>query len=94
MSRAATLLGLAVAGAAAYVVDRARRIAEDEQRPLMDVLPEMPGRLKRDLGSIGDDLREAADEGRMASERRQREIDEDMQQARWGMDRTKGSAGV
>ena len=57
-----------------------------EGRPLGEVLAEMPGRLRSDLGSIGDDLREAADEGRMASDRRKQEIDEDMQAARWGMD--------
>ena len=86
MNRAATLLGVAVAGAATLVYERARRIADEEGRPLSEVLAEMPGRLRTDLGSIGDDLREAADEGRMASDRRKQEIDDDMQAARWGMD--------
>ena len=86
MNRAATLLGVAVAGAATLVYERARRIADEESRPLSEVLAEMPGRLRSDLGSIGEDLREAADEGRMASDRRKQEIDEDMQAARWGMD--------
>ena len=89
MSRTATLLGVAVAGAAALVYERARRIADEEGRPLSQVLAEMPGRLRSDLGSIGDDLREAADEGRMASDRRKQEIDDDMQAARWGMDEEK-----
>ena len=86
MNRAATLLGIAVAGAATLVYERARRIADEEGRPLSAVLAEMPGGLRSDLGSIGDDLREAADEGRMASDRRKQEIDDDMQAARWGMD--------
>ena len=85
MSRAATLLGVAVVGAAALIYDRARRIADEEGRPLSEVLTEMPGRLRSDLGTLGDDLREAADEGRMASDRRKQEIDDDMQAARWGM---------
>ena len=86
MNRAATLLGVAVAGAATLVYERARRIADEEGRPLSEVLVDMPGRLRSDLGSIGDDLREAADEGRMASDRRKQAIDDDMQAARWGMD--------
>jgi hypothetical protein len=86
VSRAAGLVGVAVVGAAALLYDRARRIAEDEGRPLTEVLTEMPSRLRSDIGTIGDDLREAADEGRMASDRRKTEIDEDMQQARLGME--------
>jgi hypothetical protein len=86
VSRSATLLGVAVVGAAALIYERARRIADEEGRPLTEVLAEMPGRLRGDLGTIGDDLREAADEGRQASDRRKQEIDEDMQAARWGMD--------
>jgi hypothetical protein len=91
VSRAATLLGVAVAGAAAVVYERARRIADEEGRPLSEVLAEMPGRLRSDLGSIGDDLREATDEGRKASDRRKQEIDDDMRAARWGMDTDPGS---
>lgn len=75
-------MGLAAAGAAVLVYDRARRIAEDEGRPLSEVLAEMPGRLLDDLGTIGDDLREAADEGRSAAARREQEIDDDMRAAR------------
>ena len=50
--------------------DRAKRIAEDENRPLGEVLAEMPGKLFADLRTIPDDLREAAEEGRSAAERR------------------------
>jgi hypothetical protein len=82
VSRLATLLGLAAAGAAAVVVERARRIAEEEGRPLSEVLAEMPGRLRADLSTIGDDLREAADEGKSAAARREQEIDEEMRAAR------------
>lgn len=81
MSRFGSLLGLAVAGAAAVVIERARRIAEEEDRPLSEVLAEMPSRIAADLRTIPDDLREAADEGRSAAERREREIDEDMRAA-------------
>jgi hypothetical protein len=82
VSKRATLLGLAAAGAAAVVVERARRIAEEEGRPLSEVLAEMPGRLRADLSTIGDDLREAADEGKSAAARREQEIDEEMRAAR------------
>ncbi|MDX6522975.1 MAG: hypothetical protein QOI17_488 [Gaiellales bacterium] len=82
MSKLATLLGLAAAGAAAVVVERARRIAEEEGRPLSEMLAEMPGRLRADLSTIGDDLREAADEGKSAAARREQEIDEEMRAAR------------
>jgi hypothetical protein len=86
VSRTATLVGVAVAGAAAFVYERARRITDEEGRPFGEVLAEMPSRLRSDLGSIGDDLREAAEEGMSASDRRKQEIDEDRQAARWGMD--------
>jgi hypothetical protein len=82
VSKVATALGLAVVGAAAYVVERARRIAEEEERPLSDVLAEMPARLRSDLTTIGDDLREAAEEGKTAAARREQEIDEELRAAR------------
>ena len=84
MSRLGSLLGLAVAGTAALVVERARRIAEDEERPLTEVLMEMPRRIADDLRTIPDDAREAAEEGRAAAERRAREIDDDIRAAREG----------
>ena len=84
MSRFGSLMGLAAAAAAALVLERARRIAEEEDRPLSEVLAEMPGRLMADLRTLPDDLREAADEGRDAAERREQEIDDDMKDAREG----------
>jgi hypothetical protein len=84
VSRFATGIGLAVAGAAALVYERARRIAESEGRPLSQVLAEVPSRLAADLRTIGDDLREAADEGREAAARREQEIDEELRAARAG----------
>jgi hypothetical protein len=80
--KAFTLLGLATSGAAALVYARAKRIAELEQRPLTDVLAEMPGRIATDLSSLPDDLREAAEEGKRAASRRATEIDEEMHAAR------------
>ena len=84
MSRFATGIGLAVAGAAALVYERARRIAEREGRPLSEVLAEVPTRLVADLRTIGDDVREAADEGREAAARRGQEMDEELREARAG----------
>ncbi len=88
MSRFATGVGLAVAGAAALVYERARRIAESEGRPLSEVLAEVPSRLVADLRTIGDDLREAADEGREAAARREQELDEELRAARAGQSAT------
>jgi len=84
VSRFATGIGLAVAGAAALVYERARRIAEREGRPLSEVLAEVPTRLVADLRTIGDDVREAADEGREAAARRGQEMDEELREARAG----------
>ena len=84
MRKLFALLGLATSAAAALVYGRARGIAEREQRPLTDVLAEMPGRLAGDVSTIGDDLRQAADEGRAAAARRQAQLDEELGQARQG----------
>ena len=81
MRRTGLLFGIAVAAAGAYVFSRAREIAETEQRPLAEVLVEMPGRIFEDLGSFGDDVRDAADEGRAAAEREADWIDEDLAEA-------------
>jgi DNA anti-recombination protein RmuC len=82
VSRFATGIGLAVAGAAALAYERARRIAESEGRPLSEVLAEVPSQLLADLRTIGDDLREAADEGREAAARREQELEDELQAAR------------
>jgi hypothetical protein len=84
VSKLAGTLGLAAIGAAAFVVERARRISEEQGRPLSDVLREMPGRLRDDLSTLGDDIREAADEGRSAAARREQEIDEEIEAIRRG----------
>ncbi|HEX2588494.1 MAG TPA: hypothetical protein VHL51_09525 [Gaiellales bacterium] len=84
MSKLAGTLGLAAIGAAAFVVERARRISEEQGRPLSEVLREMPGRLRDDLSTLGDDIREAADEGRSAAARREQEIDEEIEAIRRG----------
>jgi hypothetical protein len=44
----------------------------------------MPGRLRDDLSTLGDDIREAADEGRSAAARREQEIDEEIEAIRRG----------
>jgi hypothetical protein len=82
VSRLATAIGLAVAGAGALVYERARRIAEGEGRPLTEVLADVPSRLVADLRTVGDDLREAAEEGREAAARREQEIDDEIRVAR------------
>jgi hypothetical protein len=82
VTKLATTLGLAIAGTAALVYERARRISETDGRPLTDVLAEMPARLVADLRTIGDDLREAADEGREAAARREHEIDDELKAVR------------
>lgn len=84
MNKLAGTLVLAAAGAGLLAYDRAKRIAEDENRPLGEVLAELPAKLLADLRTIPDDLREAAGEGRSAAERRSREIDDDIADARAG----------
>ena len=84
MSKLAAMLGLAAAAAAVLAYDRAKRIAEDENRPLGEVLAEMPGKLFADLRTIPDDLREAAEEGKGAGERRSQEIDDEISDLRNG----------
>jgi hypothetical protein len=74
VSKLAGVLGLAAAAAAVLAYDRAKRIAEDENRPLGEVL----AKLFADLRTIPDDLREAAEEGRSAAERRSQEIDDEI----------------
>jgi hypothetical protein len=73
-----TFVGVAAVGAAAYVYHRAQQLAEQEGRPVGDVLREMPGRLASDVNSIGDDFRAATDDGKQAAQDRQDEIDEEL----------------
>ncbi len=78
MTRVFALLGLATSALGVAALSRAQRIAAEEGRPLVDVLMEMPGRFLHDLGTIGDDLREAADEGKMAAEQAGEAFDEEL----------------
>jgi hypothetical protein len=64
-----------LAGAGAAVYRRARQIAEREERPLTDVVSEMPGRLWEDLRSLPDDVRAATDEGVAAARRAAARVD-------------------
>jgi hypothetical protein len=84
VSRLATGIALGVTGTAALVYERARRISETEGRPITEVLVEVPSRFVSDLRTIVDDLRDAAEEGREAAARREREIDEELRAARQG----------
>jgi hypothetical protein len=70
---------LSAAGAALY--RRAQNVAETEQRSVGEVLRELPGRLSRDMRTLPDDLRAAAEESRQAAERRSAEVEEDYRQA-------------
>jgi hypothetical protein len=76
VNRFAVLAGLGASAAGAFLLSRARAIAEEEGRPLADVLIQLPGRLAGDVSTIGDDLREAADEGKFAADDAAREFDE------------------
>ncbi len=70
-----------MAGLAAVGLLAARRVAElaeAEGRPLADVLSELPNRLSADLATVPDDVRMAVREGRLAAERRVRELDEQL----------------
>ena len=81
MSRPARVAGLAALAAGAYLVDRVRVIAEQQQRPLVDVVVELPGILANDLSTLGEDVREAVDEGRAAVPRKMAEIDDQLAHA-------------
>jgi hypothetical protein len=69
------LLVGAVASAAVALYRRVQEIAEQEERPLADVLRDLPRRLWQDLETIPDDLREAADEGVAAAHRSAESVD-------------------
>ena len=72
---------LGVTAAATALYKRAQHLSETEQRPIGDVLRDLPGRLSSDLRTLPDDLREAAQEGREAAGRKSAEIDDDFRQA-------------
>jgi hypothetical protein len=74
------LLVLGIAGAAglAYAVSRARELAIEQDRPLSEVLADLPRRLPDDLATFFDDLRDSAEEGRAAADRQREWIDDDL----------------
>jgi hypothetical protein len=74
-------VSVAITAAAAALYKRAQHLAETEQRPIGDVLRDLPGRLSSDLRTLPDDLREAAQEGRHAAGRKSAEVEEDFRQA-------------
>ena len=74
-------LAAVVGVAGAVVVHRARRLAEQEGRPLTEILPDLPHRLVEDVATIPRDLRMAANEGKLAAERRVHELDETLRTA-------------
>jgi hypothetical protein len=80
--RVLAVVGVAVAAAAVLMVERARRTAAEEGRPLAGVLRDAARRLPDDLRTIPDDVREAAREGRIAAARRQAQIDEELRRVR------------
>ena len=69
------LLAGVVASAAVALYRRAQEIAEQEERPLADVVTDLPRRLWHDLLTIPDDLRAAAGEGAAAAHRSAESVD-------------------
>ena len=72
--RRLVLIGV-VASAAVALYRRSQEIAEQEDRPIADVVTDLPRRLWRDLGTIPDDLRAAAEEGAAAAHRSAESVD-------------------
>ena len=72
--RRLVLIGVA-ASAAVALYRRAQEIAEQEDRPIADVVTDLPRRLWHDLETIPDDLRAAAEEGAAAAQRSAESVD-------------------
>ena len=72
-------VALSAAGTALY--KRAQHLAETEQRPVGEVLKDLPGRISADLRTLPDDLRAAAKEGRDAAGRKSAEVEQDFRHA-------------
>jgi hypothetical protein len=68
------LVGI-VASAAVALYRRAQEIADEEDRPLADVVTDLPRRLWRDIETIPNDLRTAAEEGVSAAHRTADSVD-------------------
>ena len=64
-----------VASAAVALYRRAQEIADEEGRPLADVLSDLPRRLWHDIETIPGDLRSAAEEGTAAAHRSAESVD-------------------
>jgi len=69
------LLAGVVASAGVALYRRAHEIADEEGRPLSDVLSDLPRRLWQDIETIPDDLRSAAEEGVSAAHRTADSVD-------------------
>jgi hypothetical protein len=74
-------VSMALGAAATALYKRAQHLAETEQRPIGDVLRDLPGRISSDLRTLPDDLKQAAQEGREAAGRRSAEVEEDFRHA-------------
>jgi hypothetical protein len=74
-------ISVAVSAAGTALYKRAQHLAETEQRPVGEVLKDMPGRISADLRTLPDDLRTAAQEGRQAAGRKSAEVEEDFRRA-------------
>jgi hypothetical protein len=74
-----TLVALGAAGV--YLARRVQDVAEREGTPLADLVSDLPRRLSQDLATVPDDVRMAAAEGRLAAERRIREIDDELRES-------------
>jgi hypothetical protein len=69
------LLAGVVGSAAVALYRRAQEIAEQEERPIADVVTDLPRRLWHDLETIPDDLRAAGEEGVAAAHRSADNVD-------------------
>jgi hypothetical protein len=85
VKRAALAVSVGLSAAATGLYKRAQALAETEQRPVGDVLRDMPGRLSADLRTLPDDLRVAAQEGREAAGRKSAEVEDDYRRATGGV---------
>jgi hypothetical protein len=81
VKRAALAVSVGLSAAATALYKRAQALAETEQRPVGDVLRDMPGRLSADLRTLPDDLRVAAQEGRDAAGRKSAAVEDDYRRA-------------
>jgi hypothetical protein len=88
MMRAFVALGAVTSLVAAAILNKARTRAEEQGRPLADVLREMVQRLPQDLSTIPDDVKRAVHDGRIAAAQRQAEVEEMLRRAREARGRT------